>query len=399
MINEIKNQLKNSEAQAWVIYDFASSNPAYISLFGKGFSTRKCFVVIDENDTNLVICHTIDLVGIKKSPIIDKFEIVTYNTWQQLDKILETTLSRYDTVMMEISENGLLPRASYVDYGTVCSVKRFVKNVISSSDIFQYLSARFDGDSLDFHIKASKLIDEIKNEAFNLIFKTVKEKGYASEYEIQQFILKRFAENNMVADSAPIVAIGKNANSPHYEPSEDNHSLIREGDLVLIDLWAKIDHPDAVFADVTWMGYVGNEVPSHIQRAFDTVKVAIDKALDFLERELPVRKVCGYEVDDVCKNYIVEQGYGDYILHRTGHNMCVGDSDHGIGVNIDNFETHDVRSIMDGVAFSIEPGIYTEEFGVREEINVYIKDRKPMVYTPRQKEIITMPDRNGTNQP
>ena len=390
MINEIKNQLKQSDAQAWVIYDFASSNPAYIKLFGKGFSTRKCFAVIDQSDTNIVICHTIDLVGIQKSPIIDKFKVISYNTWQQLDKILEDILSKYDTVMMEISENGLLPRASYVDYGTVCSVKRFVKNIISSSDMFQYIAARFDGDSLDFHIKAAELIDNIKNEAFALISKRIKENGFASEYEIQQYILKRFSENNMVTDSAPIVAIGKNASSPHYEPSQDSFSLIKEGDLVLIDLWAKINHPSAVFADVTWMGYVGKNVPEKIQKAFDTVKTAIDKALDFLEAQLPLRKVCGYEVDDICKKHLVSEGYEDYILHRTGHSMSVGDSDHGIGVNIDNFETHDVRSIMDGLAFSIEPGIYTEEFGIREEINVYIKDRKPLVFTPRQERIILL---------
>lgn len=390
MLKEIKEQLKNSGAQAWVIYDFASSNPAYVSLFGKGFSTRKCFAVIDREDENLVICHTIDLVGVQKSPMISQFKVITYNTWQQLDGILENVLSKYDVVMMEISENGLLPRASYVDYGTVCSVKRFVKEVISSSDMFQYLAARFDGESLELHKKAARLIDCIKDEAFALISKTVRERGSVSEYEVQQFILRRFAQNDMVTDSVPIVAIGKNANSPHYEPSEKNHSLIRKGDLVLIDLWAKIDRPNAVFADVTWMGYVGETVPAEIQKAFDTVKTAIDKALAFLESELPRRKVCGYEVDDVCKNYLIEQGYEQYILHRTGHSMSVGDSDHGIGVNMDNFETHDTRSIMNGIAFSLEPGIYTPQFGLREEIDVYIQDNKPMVYTPRQKEIVLL---------
>ena len=158
----------------------------------------------------------------------------------------------------------------------------------------------------------------------------------------------------------------------------------------LFDLWAKHDLPQGVYADITWMGFVGEQVPREVQKAFDTVKGAIDRTLEFLEQTLPQRPVCGYEVDELCSGYLREQGYGQYILHRTGHSISPGDRDHGMGVNIDNFETHDTRHIIDKVAFSVEPGIYTPDFGVREEINVYIKDRKPYVFTPRQKEIVLL---------
>lgn len=390
MLEAIVTSLLESNVDAWVIYDFASQNPAFVSIFGKNFSTRKSFAIIDKNMNNYLICHSIDAFGIVKSEVCKQFTLMTYNTWQQLDSMLSSVLSKYDTVMMEISENGLLPRSSYVDYGTVCSIKRFVKNIVSSADVFQKIAATFSGESLEYHKRAAVMVNTIKDEAFNLISSTIRTRGSISEYEVQQFILKRFAENGMCTDSSPIVAIGKNAASPHYEPTESNHSQIRKGDLVLIDLWAKYDSPSAVFADITWMGYVGNCVPAKYQEPFEIIRTAIDRALKFLERELPLRKVAGYEVDDICNSYIKGCGYGDFIVHRTGHSISIGSSDHGIGVNIDNFETHDTRTIIDGVAFSLEPGIYTAEFGIREEINVYINNGKPHVFTKRQNDIILL---------
>ena len=390
MLEKIREYLKKSEAEAWVIYDFASGNPAYRALLGTAFTTRKCFAVIDREKTALLICHVIDAPGVTKAAAAKAYTVATYKTWRELDALLEKHLSPYSTVMMEISEGGLLPRASYVDYGTVRSVERFVGRVISSADLFQALTAVFDGESLELHKKAALLIDRIKDEAFARISADVKDKGRADEYEIQQYICRRFAEEGMVTDGPPIVAAGKNGNSPHYEPTAERHSPILPGDSVLIDLWARMDHPKAVFADVTWMGYVGERVPEDLQRAFDTVHHAISAALRFLEEELPRRTVCGYEVDDVCNGILTENGYGDYILHRTGHSMSVGESDHGVGVNIDNFETHDTRTLMDGLAFSLEPAVYLPTFGLREEINVYIKDQRPCVYTPRQDKILLL---------
>ena len=232
MLKKIASSLSENGADAWVIYDFASQNPAFVSIFGKNFSTRKCFAVIDKAMNNTLICHSIDALGIGKAEVTKNFRLKVYNTWQQLDLLLEETLSDYDTVMMEISENGLMPRSSYVDYGTVCSVKRFVKNIISSADLFQALAATFFGESLEFHKKAAITVNAIKDEAFDLISRTVRQKGLVSEYEIQQFILKRFSDNGMVTDSAPIVAIEKNAASPHYEPTKDNpllHSQRKHG--------------------------------------------------------------------------------------------------------------------------------------------------------------------------
>ena len=389
LLTQVQNYISGSEGDAWIIYDFGGTNPAFKKLVGDVFMTRKCFVIISKDRAD-VICHSIDSFGVKQVNGDGRFNVITYRTWMEMKEKLQSCICGYDAVMMDISEDGLMPRSSYVDYGTVCMIKKYVKRLISSADIFQSITATFTGRSLDLHIRAAELVDQIKNEAFDLISQKIDAEGGISEYEVQQYILKRFADYNMVTDSNPIVAIGVNASSPHYEPSSDKHSIIRKGDLVLIDLWAKINDDTAVFGDITWMGYVGEKVPEEIQNVFCVVKSAIDAALQFLEEELPRRKVMGYEVDDVCRKIITDAGYGEYFIHRTGHSISTGDDDHGVGVNMDNYETHDTRSIIDHVAFSIEPGIYMPQFGLREEINVYIEDRKPVVYTPRQQEIILL---------
>ena len=194
----------------------------------------------------------------------------------------------------------------------------------------------------------------------------------------------------MVYDDPAIVAIGPNASNPHYGPDESHSSLIREGDVVLIDMWAKMDDPDGVYADITWMGYVGKKVPSVVEERFQILKTAIDKDMEFLEKNLPLRPVYGYEVDDVGRAYIQEKGYGDYFTHRTGHSIAVDVSPHGPGVNIDNYESHDTREIVDGVTFSLEPGIYAPDFGMRSETDVYIKNRKPYAVGGRQEHVVAI---------
>ena len=192
----------------------------------------------------------------------------------------------------------------------------------------------------------------------------------------------------MVYDDPAIVAIGKNASDPHYGPSEEVSSPIRKGDLVLIDMWAKMDDPEGVYADITWMGYVGEEVPEVYAKRFEILKKAIEADFEFLKNELPKRAVAGYEVDQISRDYIKEAGFAEYFVHRTGHNIAVDVSPHGPGVNIDNYESHDTREIIDGVTFSLEPGIYAPDFGMRSETNVYIKDRQPIYVAGHQEEII-----------
>ena len=216
----------------------------------------------------------------------------------------------------------------------------------------------------------------------------IEEFGQTNEYKIQQYIARRFNEEGMTFDDPPLVATGKNASNPHYSPTEDNFGIIKEGDLVLIDMWAKNDNEDGVYADITWMGYVGNEIPQVYKDRFEIVKAARDGVISFLKEELPKRKVYAFEADDVAREIITKAGYGEYFTHRVGHNIAVDVSPHGPGANLDNYETHDERTLMEGTSFSDEPGIYAEDFGMRSETNLHIRDNRLEVVAGLQDEII-----------
>ena len=194
----------------------------------------------------------------------------------------------------------------------------------------------------------------------------------------------------MVFDEDPIVAIGKNAGDPHYGPTKERFSLIKEGDLVLIDMWAKNAAPGSVYADITWMGYVGHEVPDVYAERFAIIKKARDGVIAFLKEQLPIRKVLAYEADDVARKIIQEAGFGEAFVHRVGHSITDDVSCHGAGANLDNFESHDTRELMDDTSFSDEPGIYTPEFGMRTETDLHIKNRELLVLGGLQEEILPL---------
>lgn len=210
-----------------------------------------------------------------------------------------------------------------------------------------------------------------------------------TEWEVQQFIRARFREEGLFTDHGPDVAVNANASNPHYDPKQDACSEIRSGDLVLIDMWAKLEQPDGVYYDITWVGYCGAAPPPEIEKVFTVVRDARDKAIrcvaDAAERNRPLR---GFEVDDAARSHIREAGYGEYFFHRTGHS--IGAEVHGTGANMDNLETHDERKVIPGTCFSIEPGIYLPEFGIRSEVNVFVDDRRARVTGEIQERILTL---------
>lgn len=389
-IRIIQDYLKNQNKDAWVIYDYECTNDALISLIGKRFLTRKIFMVFPAVGKPYIICHTIDIAHLGDDLIKDNFDLISYRKWEDLLLVLKDKLSVYESVVMEMSEDGCLPRASYCDFGTISLIKKYVKHVDSSADLLMTFNAPFNGEALELHKRAMKTVAGIKDEAFAFIEECLRRGDRVNEYTVQKLILDRFEENGLVTDSNPIVAVNGNAGNPHYEPNEKIHDEIKKGDLILIDLWAKYDCPQAVYADITWMAYAGKKPPEKYIEVFDIVKGSIDAGLKFLNENLPIRSVCGYEVDDCVRNYITERGYGDYFIHRTGHSISIDESPHGKGVNIDGYETHDTRHLINNVCFSIEPGIYTDQFGCREEINVYINEKKACVTAPRQDALILL---------
>ena len=389
--NEVIHEaLAKEGADAWVIVDYENRNKTLVEFLGNRMLTRKIFLVFPLSKKPFIICHSIDTVFLRDEEITSQFDLKVYHTWQEMLDIEKKEFAEYKKVLMDISEFGLLPRISLADYGSVEFVKSLGIEVASSGNLLQRFSALYSDRAYELQLLANKKTLMIKDEAFAKIKELILKNGETSEYEIQKFICDRFHEEGMVYDDPAIVAIGKNASDPHYGPSKEVSSPIKKGDLVLIDMWAKMDDPEGVYADITWMGYVGEEVPEVYAKRFEILKKAIEADFEFLKNELPKRSVAGYEVDQISRDYIKEAGFAEYFVHRTGHNIAVDVSPHGPGVNIDNYESHDTREIIDGVTFSLEPGIYAPDFGMRSETNVYIKDRQPIYVAGHQEEIIAI---------
>ena len=386
----IREALTKEGADAWVIVDYENRNKTLVEFLGNRMLTRKIFLVFPRDKKPFIICHSIDTVFLRDEEITKTFDLKVYHTWQEMLDIEKKEFGHYKKVLMDISEFGLLPRISLADYGSVEFIKSLGIEVASSGNLLQRFSALYSDRAYELQLLANKKTLMIKDEAFAKIKELILKNGETSEYEIQKFICDRFHEEGMVYDDPAIVAIGKNASDPHYGPSKEVSSPIRKGDLVLIDMWAKMDDPEGVYADITWMGYVGEEVPEVYAKRFEILKKAIEADFEFLKNELPKRAVAGYEVDQISRDYIKEAGFAEYFVHRTGHNIAVDVSPHGPGVNIDNYESHDTREIIDGVTFSLEPGIYAPDFGMRSETNVYIKDRQPIYVAGHQEEIIAI---------
>ena len=389
--NEVIHEaLAKEGADAWVIVDYENRNKTIVEFLGDRMLTRKIFLVFPLNKKPFIICHSIDTVFLRDEEIMSQFDLKVYHTWQEMLDIEKKEFAEYKKVLMDISEFGLLPRISLADYGSVEFVKSLGIEVASSGNLLQRFSALYGDRAYELQLLANKKTLMIKDEAFAKIKELILKNGETSEYEIQKFICDRFHEEGMVYDDPAIVAVGKNASDPHYGPSKEVSSPIKKGDLVLIDMWAKMDDPEGVYADITWMGYIGEEVPEVYAKRFEILKKAIEADFEFLKNELPKRAVAGYEVDQISRDYIKDAGFAEYFVHRTGHNIAVDVSPHGPGVNIDNYESHDTREIIDGVTFSLEPGIYAPDFGMRSETNVYIKNRQPIYVAGHQEEIVAI---------
>ncbi len=384
-IEIVKKYLASKDLDAWILVDYENKNPAVVSFLGRKMLTRKIFVIVPKEGRPYVICHSIDMVFLKDD---ENFDLRVYKTWQEMLDLEKESFASYKKVCMDVSDDGLLPRVALADYGSVDFIKKLRIEVVSSGDILQKLTATLDDEAKELQREANKKVLAIKDEAFKKIASDIKKNGKSNEYEVQQFICKRFKEEGMTWDDDPIVAIGPNASNPHYGPSLEKNDDIHEDDLVLIDMWAKMDAPKGVYSDITWMGYVGEEVPEVYEARFQILKKDVDLCVEFLKKNIGKRTVSGYEVDDVSRNYINEQGYGEYYTHRVGHSIAIDVGPHGCGVNMDNYETHDFREIIPNVCFSLEPGIYAPDFGMRSETNVLIDGDQVIVVAGRQDHII-----------
>lgn len=387
----IRQALKGCGADAWILVDYENHNPAMVRMLGKRMLTRKIFMAIPAIGRPYLITHVIDTIYLKDNEIAEAFDLKVYKTWEEMLTLEQTCFKGYKKVLMDVSEKGLLPRVSLADYGTVEYIARLGIEIASSADLLQRLTAVFHGEqAIKSHLEGGEVLQRIKDEAFRKIALDVQSKGGADEYEIQQFICRRFLDEGYYYDEAPIVAIGPNASNPHYAPTKDVHSPIHEGDLVLIDMWAKSNVPGSTYVDITWMGYVGEEVPDVYEERFQIIREARDAAIAFIASRYPHSPIHGYEADQVARKVIEKAGYGEYFTHRLGHSIFDDDSPHGPGANLDDYETHDTRFLLPNTSFSVEPGIYAPDFGMRTETDVHLFENEVRVIGGLQERVLAI---------
>lgn len=385
ILSDIQAALREQKIDAWLFYDHHHRDAIAYRVLGVPehlMVTRRWYYVVPAEGEPRKLVHRIEAGHLDSLPGTKR----EYSGWQELFENLKSMLAPYRNLAMQYSPNNIVFTISLVDAGTVELIRSFGKNIVSSADLVSRFEATLLDEQIESHFAAGKKVDAITAAAFQEIGRRVRNGG-TNEFDIQKFFAESFQREDLVTDDLPIVAANANASNPHYGPSAEHHSPIREGDLVLLDVWAKQNKPGAVYYDITWMGFVG-KAPSPKQfEVFEVVKQARDAGVEKVKSAISAgQKIAGWEVDKATRDVIETAGYGRYFIHRTGHSIAT--EVHGNGANMDNLEIHDERQILPNTCFSVEPGIYLPEFGVRSEVNVLVRKGAAEVTGKVQSELV-----------
>jgi len=393
-IPALQRALVDQQLDGWLLYDFHGQNPTALTALGLGghMLTRRWYYLVPARGEPQLLVHAIEL-GSFPQEVPGRRR--SYASWQSLHAALKELLGALPAspkLAMEYFPQAAIPYLSRVDAGTLELIRGFGASVVSSAELVQHFLCRWSDAQVESHRRALKVIDEAKDAAFARIGELLRVGKEPSETEVQRFLTDRFTEAGLEYDHAPIVAVNGHAGDPHYEPSEATATKIRKGDLVLIDLWARPTGPDDVYADITWVGFCGDRPAPKMEQIFRAAADGRDAGLAHLKRAHAAGETLqGWQVDRTVRDSIAAKGFGDRFIHRTGHS--IGVHVHGDGANLDDLETHDTRSLVTGLAFSIEPGIYLPEegMGVRTEIDVVLRPEGPQVYSKIQQELVRIP--------
>jgi Xaa-Pro dipeptidase len=375
---------------AWLLYDFHGLNPIASSVTavdrqGGHLATRRWYYLIPATGEPRGLVHAIESNSLAHLPGSSQI----YAGREQLERRLAELVAGRQRVAMEYSARCAIPYIARVDAGTIELIRSFGVDVVSSGDLVQRFSVAWSEKALETHREASDKLYRIKDRAMEALARQTHGGATTNEFDIQQMMVDWFRVEGLVSDSAPIVAASANAGNPHYLPTREASRSIGGNELVLLDLWGKLDRPGAVFADITWVGFTGRTIPERFVRAFSVICEGRDAAVALVQGAARSgREVRGFEVDRAASARIRAAGFGDHILHRTGHSL--GESVHGNGANMDDYETHDDRRLIAGTGFTIEPGVYFPDFGVRTEINMVMDAHDATVTGPLQTEILAL---------
>lgn len=374
---------------AWLLHDYRGSNLFLWQVLGVSRApTRRAMLVVPLVGAPVLLIHTVDQFFFHDVTIEKRI----YRGWEEMRVLLRGLLGNARRIAAEYSEDGAVPNAAFVDAGTIELLRSWGYAVVTSADLFQVSAAAWDDHAIASHREACALVAGIKDAAFDQVRSAVRAGRSISEYALQRFIVSEFERLGLETEGQPVVQANAHSGIVSYEPKPEGSAPIGAGDWLLIDFWARRPGERDVYADIAWGGYAGPTVPQRLQEVFDLVRRARDAAL-YAIRAAWERggTLMGYEVDDIARGIIAAAGYRDAFHHRTGHSMGPGNRLHALGVNLDNLETHDTRRILPRTGFSIEPGVYLPEFGVRLEINVFLHPEDgPTVTTPIQNEIVDL---------
>jgi Xaa-Pro dipeptidase len=390
-LDRIQQAIQAEQLDGWLLYDFRRSNPIahrILELPREQMFTRRWFYWIPAQGRPVALVSAVEPHVLRALP----GEQQTFRSWQELEARLKALLPAGAHIAMEYSPRNAIPYLACVDAGTIELVRACGVEICTSANLAQRFVACLSQQQIESHREAGRRIMAARGELFEELGEALRRERPLDEYSVQQRFLALMRATGVVVDEPPLIAVNAHASNPHYMPTAWEHSPIRRGDLLLIDFWAHLPGPDAIYADYTWMAFAGtrDEIPSRQREIFALVCQARDAGLDFIRARLaagePVR-AC--DVDDVVRGLIAQAGYGDYFVHRSGHSITT--VEHGEGANLDNLETHDERFLLADTCCSLEPGIYLPEFGVRSEVNLLIHERElEITGLPMQEEIVAL---------
>ncbi|HZX00259.1 MAG TPA: M24 family metallopeptidase [Trueperaceae bacterium] len=387
-LRAVTEELERAGIDGWLIYDFRGSNgparPLLRAMLGEELGSRRVFLYVPRRGQPVLLAHAIEAGTLSGARGV---QTRIYSSTQSLDEELRRALDGARTVAMDYSPGGDNPYVGTVDAGTVERVRGLGVEVVSAGDIAQVMQL-WSEEQLEQHLRAADVVLRAKDAAFGFLGEALALGRKVTEAEVQKLITDMFAEASCVYDHAPNVSFGAHAGDPHHVASPDK--TLQAGEVVLIDLWCKVDDESAPYADVTWMGHAGPPTPE-VEKAFAAVRDARDAAFRaVVEAYGEGRWPTGAEVDRAARRVLTEAGYADAFTHRTGHSIGTA-SPHGLAAHLDDYETRDERLLRPGLGFTIEPGVYLEGFGVRSEINVYIDADGPHATTDLQAELEVLP--------
>tara|TARA_B100001123_G_scaffold134080_1_gene155567 strand:- start:51674 stop:52867 length:1194 start_codon:yes stop_codon:yes gene_type:complete len=383
---EVQDAIRGHELDGWLLYEFRGLNPISAALLGLGKTTRRGFVLIPDEGEPVALTHSIEASSWRHWP----FGRRTYSSWSEMETEVAKLVDGRSRLAMEVSPGAAVPTLDYVPAGMASVLLALGVSMVSSGDLVSRFHSAWSETQLEEHRRAAEIVAATARGAFEKAADAVRTGSPTCEGALSEWIRDELRKAGLVAGTDCIVAIGPRAADSHYAPVGDGET-IKRGDLLLIDLWGAFS--DSVAADQTWMGLLDSRVDERTQEIWEAVRDARDSALAFMhERYEAGQEVQGFEVDDIARTLITDRGYGPYFVHRTGHSIDT--QLHGSGPNLDNLETRDERTLVHGVGFSVEPGIYIpDDIGIRSEVNVYWASDGPEV-TPSdiQREIFLLLD-------